>query len=174
MKIVLIFVSTLDGKVTKWGDPHVQEWSSQKDHDYFKKTWNDSQIIIMGSNTFNVEPPRLSKNHTLIVMTTLPSKYKNYEVLGQLEFTDEAPKMLISRLKAGGYERVLVVGGPHISTSFLKDQLINELWLTIEPKIFGIGGNFVIQEKLEINLHLDSYEKVNKEGTLILKYSIIK
>jgi dihydrofolate reductase len=174
MKIVLIFVSTLDGKVTKWGDPHVQTWSSQKDHDYFQKTWNASQIIIMGSNTFNVEPPKLSKDHILIIMTTHPLEYKNKEVFGQLEFTDEAPSTLISRLREGGYERVLVVGGPHISTSFLKDQLIDELWLTIEPKIFGVGGNFVIEEKLDISLNLESYENVNKRGTLILKYTIIK
>ena len=174
MKRVLIFVSTLDGKVTKWGDPHVQTWSSQKDHDYFQKTWSESEIIVMGSNTFNVEPPKHSKDHILIIMTTHPSDYKDKEVLGQLEFTDEAPKLIMARLKKAGYERVLVVGGPHISTSFLKDQLIDELWLTIEPKIFGIGGNFVIEEKLDISLYLDSYEKVNKQGTLILKYTVIK
>ncbi len=34
---------------------------------------------------------------------------------------------------------MLVVGGPHVATSFLKAQLIDELWLTIEPKIFGMG-----------------------------------
>jgi len=174
MNIVLIFVSTVDGKVTKWGDPHVQRWSSQKDHDYFQKTWNDSEIIIMGSTTFDVEPLPLSKDRILVIMTGDPSKYKNKEVLGQLEFTNETPKKLISRLKEGGFERVLVVGGPHISTSFLKDRLIDELWLTIEPRIFGSGGNFVTEEKLDINLYLKNYAKVNEEGTLILKYTVIK
>ena len=49
---------------------------------------------------------------------------------------------------------MLVVGGPHVATSFLKEQLIDELWLTFEPKIFGTGGNFVTDVKLDINLHL--------------------
>jgi riboflavin biosynthesis pyrimidine reductase len=108
MKTILIFVSTLDGKVTKWGDPFVRVWSSKDDQHYFNRVWNDTR------------------------------------------------------------------GGAHIATSFLKEQLIDELWLTIEPKIFGIGGNFVIAEKLDINLQLISCEKVNKQGTLITKYAVKK
>ena len=56
MKTILIFVSTLDGKVTKWGDPQVRLWSSHQDQDYYTKVWNDSKLIVMGSNTFNAEP----------------------------------------------------------------------------------------------------------------------
>ena len=69
---------------------------------------------------------------------------------------------------------MLVVGGPHIATSFLKEQLIDELWLTFEPKIFGRGGNFVTEINLDINLHLIHCEKVNEQGTLITKYAVLK
>ena len=55
MKTILIFVSTLDGKVTKWGEPQVKLWSSHQDQDYYKKIWNESRLIVMGSNTFNAE-----------------------------------------------------------------------------------------------------------------------
>ena len=47
-------MSMLDGKVTKWNDPHVKSWSSQNDQDYFKKIWNDNSLIIMGRNTLNL------------------------------------------------------------------------------------------------------------------------
>jgi dihydrofolate reductase len=69
---------------------------------------------------------------------------------------------------------MLVVGGAHIGTSFLKEQLIDELWLTIEPRIFGAGSNFAIEEKLDINLQLIKCEKVNTRGTLITKYAVLK
>lgn len=69
---------------------------------------------------------------------------------------------------------MLVVGGPHIATSFLKEQLIDEIWLTIEPKIFGTGGNFVRVENLNINLRLIHFEKVNEHGTLITKHQVLK
>lgn len=174
MKTVLVFVSTLDGKVTKWGDPHVKSWSSQKDQDYFNKVWANAGLIIMGSKTFNAEPFRPSLNHLLIVMTSRPAKYKSQEVLGKLEFTDKSPHQLAKRFENEGHELMLVVGGAHIATSFLKDQLVDEIWLTIEPKIFGVGGNFVIEEQLDINLRLINLEKVNEQGTIITKYEVLK
>jgi len=69
---------------------------------------------------------------------------------------------------------MLLVGGPHVATSFLKEQLVDELWLTIEPRIFGKGGNFVIEDDLDIDLALLSCEKVNERGTLITKYALLK
>jgi dihydrofolate reductase len=56
MKTILIFVSTLDGKITKWGDSKVRSWSSKNDQDYFDSVWNDTRIIIMGSGTYNPDP----------------------------------------------------------------------------------------------------------------------
>jgi dihydrofolate reductase len=67
----------------------------------------------------------------------------------------------------------LIVGGAHIATSFLKDELIDELWLTLEPKIFGIGANFVIKEKLDIRLKLISCTTANQQGTLMMKYRVL-
>lgn len=174
MKVILVFVSTLDGKVTKWGDPHVKGWSSQKDQQYYKKIWNDAQLIIMGSNTFNAERFLPSPDHLLVVMTSHISKYKNFKVPDQIEFTDKPPVELKEQFQKKGCKIMIVVGGAHIATSFLKDQLIDEIWITIEPKIFGTGGSFVIEEKLDINLRLISYEKVNEQGTLICKYEVLK
>ena len=53
---------------------------------------------------------------------------------------------LSERFEMEGLDEVVVVGGPHIATSFLKDQLVDELWLTIEPGIFGTEGNIVTKE----------------------------
>ncbi len=174
MKIILIFVSTLDGKVIKWGEPHVSSWSSHQDQDYYKNVLNESRLIVMGSNTFNADTFKPSENHQLIIMTRHRDKYKNLEVPGQLEFTSEPPVDLTARFRSKGHKQMLVVGGPHVATSFLKEQLIDELWLTIEPKIFGTGGNFATDVNLDISLRLLHFEKVNEKGTLITKYVVLK
>ena len=174
MKKILVFVSTLDGKVTKWGDPNVKAWSSKNDQKYFKKLWSDARIIIMGSTTYNAESIKSSSNNLLVIMTRNPLQYKSIAALEQLEFTDKSPVQLVKRFEEEGHDQILIVGGPHVATSFLKEQLIDELWLTIEPRIFGMGGNFVIEEKLDVNLQLLSFEKVNDRGTLITKYAVIK
>ncbi len=172
--MILIFVSTLDGKITKWGEQNVSSWSSHQDKDYYKKILTESRLIVMGSNTFNADTFKHSSNHQLIIMTGHPGKYKNLEIKGEGEFTNEPPVELIARFKNEGHKQMLVIGGPHIATSFLKEQLIDELWLTFEPKIFGTGGNFVTDVKLGINLSLIHCEKVNEQGTLTTKYAVLK
>jgi dihydrofolate reductase len=174
MKTILIFVSSLDGKVTKWGDPDVKVWSSQEDKDYYQKVWNEAPLIVMGSGTFAADRHKPSSSHLMVVMTSQPEKYKASEITGQLEFTSESPAALFSRFKEAGYERMLVTGGPHVAASFLKEQLIDEIWLTIEPKVFGKGGNFVIETELDIQLQLIHLEQVNKSGTLLTKYAVLK
>jgi dihydrofolate reductase len=135
MKTILVFISTLDGKVTKWGDPFVRLWSSKDDQHYFTKLWNDARLIVMGSNTYNVDPMNPSSKHLFVIMTQHPSEYRRFEILGQLEFTNESPEQLFERFNMEGHDQMLIVGGAHIATSFFKEQLIDELWLTIEPKI---------------------------------------
>ena len=174
MRIVLVFVSTLDGKITRWGDPKVSSWTSEEDKKYFRKTWNEAPVIIMGSSTFRAEKLGSERDHPIVVMTRRPSDYKDKAERGRLEFSDESPSRLAARFEKAGFERLVVVGGAHIATSFLKAGLIDEIWLTIEPRIFGKGGNFVIDEELDLELRLISCEQVNPEGTLITKYKVLK
>ena len=174
MKTILIFVSTLDGKTTKWEDPMIRSWSSQDDQDYFDAIWNDTRIIIMGSGTFRPDPVKPDSKHLFLVLTRDPDKFKSYEVPGQLEFTNESPLHLIKRIEEGLEKKILIVGGAQIATAFLREQLIDELWLTFEPKIFGMGAGIVINEKLDIKLNLISCDRVNEIGTLITKYKVLR
>lgn len=174
MKTIMIFVSTLDGKITKWGDPYIRSWSSKNDQEYFDMIWDKTRVIIMGSGTYDPDPVRPDSKHLFIVLTRHPAKYKNKELPGRIEFTGESPLLLVKRFEKEKENALLIVGGAHIATSFLREQLIDELWLTIEPRIFGQGGSFVIDEKLDIDLSLLSSEKVNDQGTLITKYRIIR
>lgn len=174
MKSVLVFVSSLDGKVTKWGNPQVRNWSSAQDQAYYQKLLGTEKLIIMGSNTFNADHFPPSPSRLLLVMTKDVLKYKKYEAEGQIEFTNKSPLELTEFFRKKNYENMVIVGGAHVATSFFKEGLIDELWLTIEPKIFGTGGTFVTEEKLDINLKLISCESVNEQGTLITKYAVIK
>lgn len=174
MKKVLVFVSTLDGKVTHWGVPHVGKWASKEDQLYFKKIWDEASLTVMGSGTYDAEPIKPTPTHHLVIMTRNPARYQPQEVIGQLEFTSQSPEQIVAHYEKEGLKQMLIVGGARLATSFLKAQLIDELWLTIEPKIFGVGDNFVIHEPMDIDLRLISVDKVNDRGTLITKYAVIR
>jgi dihydrofolate reductase len=128
----------------------------------------------MGSGTYKTDPVKPDSKHLFIVMTKQKDNYKEDEKPGHLEFTDESPSSLVKRFEKDGEEKILIVGGPHIATAYLKEQLIEELWLTFEPRIFGIGASFVTGEKLDIALKLLSCTTANSQGTLIIKYMVIR
>jgi dihydrofolate reductase len=174
MKVVLVFVSTVDGKVTRWGQPHVKEWTSAEDQKYYKETWNAARVIVMGRKTFEAETYQLSPERLILVMTSQSERFKEKEVAGQLEFTNHSPAELVQSFAGRGIETMLVVGGPHVATSFLKAQLVDELWLTIEPRIFGSGDSFATDEKLNVALQLLSCERANETGTMITKYKVLQ
>jgi dihydrofolate reductase len=173
MKTILIFVSSLDGKITRWEDPSVRLWSSRSDQEYFDTIWKSTRVIIMGSGTYRPDPVKPDPQHLFVVLTGNPTRYKDEHVEGRLEFTGASPSELIKRFRNDGETNILIVGGAKIASSFLKENLIDELWLTIEPRIFGAGTGFVTDEKLDIQLSLISCVKANDRGTLFTKYQVL-
>lgn len=180
MKIILIDVSSLDGKLTKWKGNDVYEWSSREDFMHFQKVKSENNLLVMGSGTFdkvkNLQHAGLKpeKERLRIIMTQKPNQYQQYVVPGQMEFTDEAPLELVTRLEKMGYKQMLLVSGGRVATSFFKEQLIDELWLTLEPKIFGSGAPLIQEGAFDINLKLFDMQKLNNNGTLLLKYQVLK
>ncbi len=174
MKTILLYVSSLDGKVTKWGQKNIYWWTSAEDVTHFRTTIAENKLLVMGSNTFNAVHPKPQEGILRIVLTREPEKYKKFVIPGQLEFSNETPTKLIQRLEKEGRKQMLLVSGKTVTTEFLKKKLVDELWITIEPKIFGKGDSLTKDEKLAISLRLESLTKLNSQGTILLKYAILK
>ena len=151
-------------------------WSSVEDKKQFFSLIKKNNLIVMGRATYEASKPviKLEKGKLRIVLTRSPNKYSNQSVKDQLEFSDESPNKLLKRLLALNYGNILLVGGSTTNGLFLKQNLVDKLYLTIEPKIFGSGKNLVDGQLLNTKLHLISVKKINKAGTLLLKYKIIR
>jgi dihydrofolate reductase len=174
MKVVLVLVSTLNGKITRGDDPEVRHWSSKSDQDYYSRVWKDSRLIVMGSYTYTQNIITASPKRLIIVMTRRPLEHIGQEIPGQLEFSDESPREIYERLQRSGNPVLTLVGGSSLATSFFRESLIDELWLTIEPKLFGQGINLISETDFDVTLRLADIQKVNEEGTLITKYYIVR
>lgn len=174
MKVILAMVTSLDGKSTKGFKPP-KLWASKEDQLFFKSLIAKNNLIVMGKNTFvaSKDDIKLLPGKLRIIMARNPAEYNNLTIPHQLEFSSESPKQLVSRLIKQGYQQMLLVSGPKLNTAFLKNKLVNEIWLTLEPKIFGSGFGLVDTEKLDIRLKLLSSKKLNSQGTLLLKYQVI-
>lgn len=179
MKIILINVSSLDGRFTKWKGQNIYEWSSEEDFAFFTKTKLENNLVVMGSSTFDhvrkIDKADLKpeKERLRVIMTKNPAKYKRFEVPGQMEFSSETPEELVKRLEKQGYSQMLLVSGGKVANSFFSDGLVSELWLTLEPRIFGSGKSLASGKDLDVSLKLVSTEKLNPGGTLLLKYIVV-
>jgi dihydrofolate reductase len=175
-KVICVMVTSLDGKSTKGTSQSPAKWASQEDQHHFKDIIASHNLIVMGRKTYEAAKPAIKheEGKRRIIITSHPFEYTMEEIRGQLEFTSESPKELVARLEAEGVFTILLAGGSNINGLFFKAGLVDELWLTLEPKIFGSGKGLAGEEYLDVSLMLDSIERLNENGTLLLKYKVQK
>ena len=169
-------VQSINGKITQGETSDVSGWTSTEDKKLFAKEKEDHNLIVMGAGSYRVNKDRikLSTKILRIVITSDPKIYQSETVAGQLEFTNDSPKILIQNLEARGYTKLLLLGGSDINALFFKSNVVDELRLTIEPYLFGTGKNLIGDQEISANLHLVSVEKLNDTGTLHAIYMVNK
>lgn len=170
----MVAVISTNGKLTRNSDPNIYKWTSKEDQDFFFSKITKSKLIVMGSGTYEAARNKIKHESTRlrIVLTSTPEKYKDEQIKGILEFTSEDLPQLVNRLS--NYNEMLLVGGSQVYAAFLKEGLVDEIYVTIEPVLFGKGKNFVAEDDFESRLELLSIKKLNKKGTILLKYKVIK
>ncbi len=172
----MVMVTTLNGKITKGDNPDVAAFASKEDATLFHALKEHNRCYIMGSKTFEAARTkiRLRKGKLRVVMTHTPDKYEAETVPGRLEFTNQTPSELVKGLAKRGYKKVLLLGGATINRLFLEVGLVDEVYVTIEPLIFSKGKNLVLGNAIEVAVRLLSVERLNKAGTLHVRYKVIK
>ncbi|MBP7875730.1 dihydrofolate reductase family protein [Candidatus Woesebacteria bacterium] len=175
MNVTLAMVMSLDGKTTRWDSPEIYTWTSAEDQSHFFSLIASHNAIIMGKNTYEASKKviRLTPEKLRIVLTSEPASYAGSVVPGQLEFFDSTPEKILSELESRQHSDVLLVGGSVTNARFLEAGLVNELWVTIEPRIFGQGQPLVSAAQLGTELQLESMEQLNDAGTILLKYKVV-
>lgn len=174
MHIALVMVMSADGKITHGEDPSVQSWSSVEDFQHFQSIKTSFSVLVMGSATYEAAKKQLRPSPTMrrIVLTSAPDRYSDDTIPGQVEFTDESPERLVSRLNDEHVGAVLVTGGSQVNKAFFAAHLIDELILTVEPIILGSGLPLLAPLRIRQPLTLTSVDRLNEQGTLVLRYTV--
>jgi dihydrofolate reductase len=170
MKIILMAAVTIDGKIARHAS-HFVDWSSREDKKLFYATSKRAGVIIVGNNTFKTFPSPLPGRLHVVLTTQTEGKIGTP---GLVEYTSAPPAEIVADLEARGYTEAVLTGGAQINALFLHAGLVSEIWLTVEPLIFGAGINLFsgIEFTERHTLRLDHVEQLNSEGTLHLRYSL--
>jgi dihydrofolate reductase len=164
MKAILVAAVTADGFISKRLTDRV-DWTSQADKKHFANTTKAIGTMIVGSRTFDTIG-QVWPGRRMIVMTSRPERYS----IEGLETFTGTPQEILDKLAAEGLHEVAIIGGSGIYGQFLEAGLIDELILTIEPKLFGQGVS-LSAVGLDANLSLTSTELLG-ENSLLLHYKV--
>jgi len=174
MKVILVMVATINGKTTKGNIPGTTDLASIEDQEYFFQTLAENNLLIMGSKTYEAArlDMKLTADRLRVILTSNPDKYKKYFREGELEFSSLPLHNLLESLEKRGFNQAILLGGERTNTDFLREKLVDEIWLTLEPKIFGEGNELLSTTDVAIDLELLSIDRLNTRGTMLLKYAV--
>lgn len=169
MKVSLIAAISANGKIAEVEDQKSLDWTSKEDLAFFIQKTKELGVVIMGRKTYNTIGKPLKGRLNIVVTRSLEGKESIPDLL---EFTDKAPGEILKDLSSRGYETAALTGGSAIYGLFLEEGLVDELFLTVEPVLFGKGVS--LAENFDrVNLELVSSVSVGEQAVLI-HYSVKK
>lgn len=166
MKTFLIAALSADGFIAK-GHDHNTTWTSKADKNFFKEMTKRAGVIVMGSKTFETIGRALPDRRNIVL-----SRTKKYEGITGIEISAESPRELVARLEREGVRELAICGGAGIYTSFMKEGLVDTLYITVEPILFGQGLS-LLNENMETKLELKETRPIG-DGSVVLEYKVIK
>lgn len=184
MHVFLIAATSIDGQIAQASDQVSTAWTSKEDHKFFVQRTKQAGAMVFGSSTFKTFN-RLLPGRANIVYTrdvakfmaeaTLPTQVISAETTDLvntevLYVTNMAPAALVKVLEQAGVQELAVCGGSSIYSQFMSAKLVQTIYLTIEPVVFGKGVP-LFSEPLNVPLVLKQVTNLS-EQTLLLEYGV--
>ncbi len=164
MKLTLYNAISIDGFIaTKNGDT---SWVNAIDWEVFEKLSYETKHLICGRTTYE----EVLKNNDfdtnlieLYCLTTQPKENNEFK----------SPEDILKNLKSKSVDNALLIGGGITNASFLKENLIDEVILSIHPIILGDGVRLFEGEETKLDLEKISVTELG-EGLVQVRYRVIK
>ena len=167
MKVVLYMAITVNGFIAK--ENHETPWSNEEWESY-SNTVQEFGNIIIGKKTYEVMKKSNEFSNIKNPFTVVITNQDNTEKSANFAFV-KTPQKALDLLKEKGFNKALVAGGGIINSLFLQQNLINEVYLDIEPIIFGKGITLFKECDFEAKLELISTKQLSN-NTIQLHYRV--
>jgi len=169
MKVVLYMAMTVNGLIAKENDE--TPWSDIEWESY-AKVIRQFKNLILGRRTYEIMNAdknlfsKIGNPFTVVVTKQKLLDTKNFAFV-------KTPKEALKLLKEKRFSEVLLGGGGTINGAFMKENLIDEVYLDVEPLVFGKGIKLFANADFETKLELLSIKKLSK-SELQLHYKVLK
>jgi dihydrofolate reductase len=186
MSVFLIASISVDGFISPTGldlEGPSTYWTSREDTEFFKAKTKEAGVVIMGRTTWESIPEKYRplKDRLNIIYTSQPETIQDSSpltefinlksnIINRTITTNLRPQKVIELITANGKKHIAICGGTSIYTQFLQEGVVDELFLTIEPVVFGTGTP-LFDKQLDTKLHLVSIIELSK-NTQVLHYKV--
>ena len=159
--VFIDMVTTIDGKtVSGQRGEDVLDLGSQADHQVMRSIQDQADGVLVGATTLRAASKRWNPGTAFRIVTarrgdfdyTVPfftgggrsfvacgseSRFTPESGVERLEAGDEGvePGLLLNKLREFGCERLLCFGGSELNAQLLEADLVDELFLTVAPKV---------------------------------------
>lgn len=172
MEIFIIAAMTADGFIARRSDQKSTVWTSQEDKQWFVQKTKEAKVCVMGRTTYEtIGAPRSGRSILVLSSagkTTLEAQDLELEQVTQVSLS---PLELVTLLHELGVEQLAVCGGSSVYTQFLQAGLVDRLYLTIEPVLFGQGIS-LFNQPLENKIELVQVHDLS-EQTKVMEYRVV-
>lgn len=161
IQIDLFMVMTINGAVARLDNEDVKVWTSKEDRIFLIESLEKYDAIITGRKSFYGK----LVNKPYYVMT-----HDTHLNISGVNLIEGTPDYIIEQMTQMGYKKIALLGGLNCIEEFLKERLIDEMFITVEPKIMGAARPFILNENIVAQFEMVSYKILNKFGTMVLHY----
>lgn len=167
MRTILYMAVTINGYVA--GEDGDTSWVvSSEEWKSFEKIANDAGNIVIGRRTYEIMSAagELGKfqDYTVVVVTS-----RELSILPKFAIAAKSPKEALEKLQKKGFKKAVVAGGGSLNSSFLKEKLIDEIYVDVEPYILGRGIPLFKGDEIDQRLKLLAVNKFSGD-TVQLHY----
>jgi len=168
MKVILYMAISLNGMIAKGDDD--TSWISKEEWDSYSVAVRNAGCLIVGHRTYGIltKQPEFSefKDVKLVVVAE-----EDFQTLAQNHLVAHSPKEALELLK--DFDEVIVAGGGALNASFAEENLIDEIFIDVEPIILGQGIPLFRDKNFERNLKLVGQKKIS-DNEIQLHYEVLK
>ena len=162
IKAFIIAAVTADGFIAKDDKHSPFGWTSKEDKKRFVELTKKAGVVVMGSSTYATLPSSLKERVNIV--------YSRSKTFTDAEVTQDVPAELLRKLEDRGFKEVAICGGAAIYSMFMKANVVDKVYLTIEPIFFGKGIP-LFTEELAAQLTLIKADQ-SDSGSLLLEYDV--
>ncbi len=166
IKFTAYIATSIDGRIAKSKRSFSADWTSSEDWKFFQNSLARHDVVVVGHNTYKIAKNNLQKRNTIVFI----SKIIKPKTIGSATFLNPKLLNILDYFNSMKYKNIAILGGPRVYNFFLEHKMLNELYVTIEPYIFSNGVPMFSGKFKKTKLFLQSVKKMNKNGTLLLKY----